>query len=155
VVSPEGLPLAYEVVAGNRTDVTTVEEIVTALETKDGQAQRIWVMDRGMVSEDNIELLRACGAQYVVGTPKAQLRQFEAALLLWHKRSGSRFGQMWKSNCCPIRTVRARNNSASVAAWHAGRRKRRCWLAKSNGSSPSCWRSIPPCGSDRSPQWPR
>jgi hypothetical protein len=88
VVSPEGLPLAYEVFAGNRTDVTTVEEIVTALETKYGQAQRIWVMDRGMVSEDNIEFLRARGAQYVVGTPKAQLRQFEAALLEqkdWHQ----------------------------------------------------------------------
>jgi transposase len=88
VVSPEGLPLAYEVFAGNRTDVTTVEEIVTALETKYGQAQRIWVMDRGMVSEENIEFLRARGAQYVVGTPKAQLRQFEAALLEqkdWHQ----------------------------------------------------------------------
>lgn len=87
VVSPEGLPLAYEVFAGNRTDVTTVEEIVTVMETKYGQAERIWVLDRGMVSEDNIEFLRARHAQYVVGTPKAQLRPFEAALLEnrdWH-----------------------------------------------------------------------
>jgi transposase len=81
VVSPEGLPLAYEVFAGNRTDVTTVEDIVTVMEQKYGQARRIWVMDRGMVSEDNIDFLRARGAQYIVGTPRAQLRRFAAALL--------------------------------------------------------------------------
>ena len=81
VVSPEGLPLAYEVFAGNRNDVTTVEEIITVMEEKYGQAQRIWVMDRGMVSEENIDFLRQRQAQYIVGTPKAQLRRFEAALM--------------------------------------------------------------------------
>jgi Transposase DDE domain len=81
VVSSEGLPLAYEVFAGNRNDVTTVEEIITVMAAKYGQAKRIWVMDRGMVSEENIEFLRAHGAQYIVGTPKAQLRQFEKELL--------------------------------------------------------------------------
>lgn len=81
VVSPEGLPLAYEVFAGNRNDVTTVEEMITLMEAKYGQAQRVWVMDRGMVSEENLEFLRQRGAQYIVGTPKAQLRQFEKELL--------------------------------------------------------------------------
>jgi transposase len=81
VVSPEGLPLAYEIFAGNRTDVTTVTEVITLMEQKYGQAKRIWVMDRGMVSEANIGFLRERGAQYIVGTPKAQLRRFEAALL--------------------------------------------------------------------------
>jgi hypothetical protein len=81
VCTPEGLPLSYEVFAGNRADVTTVEQIVNAMETKYGQAQRIWVMDRGMVSEKNIEFLRGRGARYLVGTPKSQLRRFEAALL--------------------------------------------------------------------------
>jgi transposase len=81
VVSPEGLPLAYEIFAGNRNDVTTVAEIITLMEGKYGQAKRIWVMDRGMVSEENIDFLRERGAQYIVGTPKAQLRQFEARLL--------------------------------------------------------------------------
>lgn len=88
VVSPEGLPLAYEIFSGNRNDVTTVEDIVRAMEDKYGKAQRIWVMDRGMVSEDNIEFLRARKAQYIVGTPKAQLRKFESALLdsrNWHQ----------------------------------------------------------------------
>jgi transposase len=81
VVSPEGLPLAYEIFAGNRNDVTTVEEIITVMEEKYGQAKRIWVMDRGMVSEENIECLRERNAHYIVGTPKAQLRQFEKELL--------------------------------------------------------------------------
>jgi transposase len=81
VVSPEGLPLAYEVFAGNRADVTTVQDIIRVMEEKYGQAKRIWVMDRGMVSEENIEFLRERNAQYIIGTPKAQLRQFEAALL--------------------------------------------------------------------------
>jgi transposase len=81
VVTPEGLPLAYEVFRGNRTDVTTVPEIVTAMEGKYGQAERIWVLDRGMVSEDNLAFLRERKASYIVGTPKAQLRKFEAALL--------------------------------------------------------------------------
>jgi len=81
VVSPEGLPLAFEVFEGNRNDVTTVEDIVVVMENKYGQAQRIWVMDRGMISEENIEFLRAKKACYVVGTPKAQLKQFEQELL--------------------------------------------------------------------------
>jgi transposase len=81
VVTPEGLPLAYEVFVGNRADVTTVQEMVEAMEKKYGVAQRIWILDRGMVSEENIEFLRAKGASYIVGTPKSQLRQFEKELL--------------------------------------------------------------------------
>lgn len=81
VVTPEGLPLAYEVFDGNRADVTTVEEIMDVMREKYGQARRTWVMDRGMVSEDNLETLREAGASYLVGTPKSMLRQFERALL--------------------------------------------------------------------------
>lgn len=81
VCTPEGLPLSFEVFAGNRTDVTTVEEIVQSMEEKYGQAGRVWVMDRGMVSEKNIEFLRSRKARYLVGTPKSQLREFEKELL--------------------------------------------------------------------------
>jgi transposase len=81
VCTPEGLPLAFEVFPGNRTDVATVEEIVTMMEEKYGQAERVWVMDRGMVSEENLTFLRGRKARYLVGTPKTQLRHFEAALL--------------------------------------------------------------------------
>lgn len=80
VCTPEGLPLNYEVFSGNRTDVTTVEEIVRKMEERFGQAERIWVMDRGMVSEANITFLRARKAQYIVGTPKSELRHFEKQL---------------------------------------------------------------------------
>jgi transposase len=81
VCTPEGLPLAFEVFAANRADVATVEEIVAAMETKYGVAARIWVMDRGMVSEANIAFLRARKARYLVGTPKSWLRHHEAQLL--------------------------------------------------------------------------
>ena len=81
VVTPEGLPISYEVFAGNRADVTTLEQIVTLMEDKYGQARLIWVLDRGMISEENIEFLRSRQACYLVGTPKAQLRGFELQLL--------------------------------------------------------------------------
>ena len=81
VVTPDGLPIGYEIFAGNTADVTTVEDMVERMEKKYGQAQRIWVMDRGMISEDNIEFLRARQARYLVGTPKSQLKHFAAQLL--------------------------------------------------------------------------
>ncbi|MGA0094657.1 MAG: IS1634 family transposase, partial [Chthoniobacterales bacterium] len=82
VVTPEGgLPIGYEVFDGNTADVTTVEDMVRLMEDKYGKARRIWVMDRGMVSENNIDFLRAREARYIVGTPKGQLRKFERAFL--------------------------------------------------------------------------
>jgi hypothetical protein len=76
VVSREGMPVGYELFAGNRTDVTTVEEIVEAMEARYGLAHRIWVMDRGMTSEDNLTWLREGGRRYLVGTPKSELRKW-------------------------------------------------------------------------------
>jgi len=81
VVTTDGMPLGYEVFAGNRNDATTIEEIVMAMERKYGRAQRVWVMDRGMVSDKNLRFLRQRGGLYIVGTPKAMLRQFERHLL--------------------------------------------------------------------------
>jgi len=81
VVTPEGLPMAYEVFAGNRNDVTTLEAIVRLMEEKYGQAQRVWVVDRGLVSEENLQWLRQRGATYLVGTPRSQLKAHQAALL--------------------------------------------------------------------------
>lgn len=81
VVTPEGLPLAYEVFAGNRSDVTTVEDIVDLMEKKYGRAERIWAMDRGMVSEENLDYLRERDALYIVGTPKGRLRKLEKEFL--------------------------------------------------------------------------
>jgi transposase len=81
VTTREGLPLAFEVFDGNRVDVTTTQEMVQIMEAKYGKANRVWVMDRGMVSEDNLEYLRSTGARYLVGTPKSFLKKFEHQLL--------------------------------------------------------------------------
>jgi len=80
VLSREGLPLAFEVFDGNRTDVTTVEDMVEWMEAKYGQAQRVWVMDRGMISEENLNFLRKRKARYLVGTPRSMLKRFEQEL---------------------------------------------------------------------------
>jgi hypothetical protein len=81
VVTREGLPLGYEVFDGNKNDVKTLTEIVEAMEAKYGRAERIWVFDRGIVSEDNLTFLRNRQGRYVVGTPKALLRKFERELV--------------------------------------------------------------------------
>jgi transposase len=80
VVTEDGFPLGYEVFAGNMHDSQTVQTIIEAMEKKHGALHRVWVMDRGMVSEANLKYLRERGAQYIVGTPKAMLRQFERHL---------------------------------------------------------------------------
>jgi len=81
VVTREGLPFGYEVFAGNRHDAKTLEEIVQAIEKKYGRAQRIWVFDRGVVSEKNLQYLREHDGLYLVGTPRSQLKRFEQELL--------------------------------------------------------------------------
>jgi transposase len=81
VATKEGLPIAFEIFDGNRPDVTTTREMVGVMESKYGKAQRIWVMDRGMVSEDNLEFMRITQARYLVGTPRSFLKKFEQQLL--------------------------------------------------------------------------
>jgi transposase len=66
---------------GNRADVSTMETILRMVERKYGQARRIWVFDRGIVSEENLAAIRKRGGQYLVGTPRSQLKQFEQELL--------------------------------------------------------------------------
>jgi transposase len=80
VVTEDGFPLGYEIFAGNTHDSTTVQGIVEAMEKKYGSLNRVWVMDRGMVSEENLQFLRERGGKYIVGTPKAMLTQFEQHL---------------------------------------------------------------------------
>jgi transposase len=81
VVSRCGMPVGYEVFAGNRHDSKTVKQVVEHVEKIYGRANRIWVMDRGMVSEENVEYLRKGGRRYILGTPKSQLRKYERELL--------------------------------------------------------------------------
>ena len=81
IVNSEGFPFSYETFAGNRADVSTLETILRMVERKYGKARRIWVFDRGVVSEANLAAIRKRGGQYLVGTPRSKMKQFEAELL--------------------------------------------------------------------------
>ncbi len=81
IVNAEGFPLSYETFDGNRTDVTTLETVMRMVERKYGRARRIWVFDRGIVSEANLTALRNRGGQYLVGTPRSKLKGMERQLL--------------------------------------------------------------------------
>src|SRR6267378_2327027 len=80
IVNAEGFPCSYEVFNGNRADVTTMEVILRMVERKYGQARRIWVMDRGIVSEANLAAIRQRDGQYLVGTPRSKMKEFEPYL---------------------------------------------------------------------------
>lgn len=76
VVTREGMPLGYEIFKGNTTDVTTVQEIISGMEARFGKVNRVWVMDRGMVSAENIAWLNDTGRRYVIGTARTELRRW-------------------------------------------------------------------------------
>ncbi len=81
IVNSEGFPFSYETFDGNRADVSTMETILRMVERKYGKARRIWVFDRGIVSEENLAAIRKRGGQYLVGTPRRQMKRFEAELV--------------------------------------------------------------------------
>ena len=81
IVNGEGFPFSYETFDGNRADVSTMETILRMVERKYGQARRIWVFDRGVVSEENLAAIRRRGGQYLVGTPRSQMKRFETELV--------------------------------------------------------------------------
>jgi transposase len=81
IVNHEGFPFSYETFDGNRSDVSTMETILRMVERKYGKARRIWVFDRGIVSEENLTAIRKRDGQYLTGTPRSQMKQFEAELL--------------------------------------------------------------------------
>jgi len=89
VVTPDGFPLAYEVMNGNTADCTTLRAFLNKIETTYGKARRVWVMDRGIPSEAVLEEMRAPERQtfYLVGTPKGRISQHEKKWLdlPWHK----------------------------------------------------------------------
>jgi hypothetical protein len=81
VVTPDGLPLAYEVLAGNTADKTTLKAFLAKIESLYGKANRIWVMDRGIPTEQTLGDMRTEGIHYLVGTPRSRLSRMELALL--------------------------------------------------------------------------
>jgi transposase len=80
VVTRDGMPLGYEVFRGDTVDVSTVEEIVESMERRFGKAHRVWVMDRGMVSAENIAWLNETGRRYVIGSARSELKRWSRAL---------------------------------------------------------------------------
>src|ERR1700704_2539755 len=81
IVNSEGFPFSYETFDGNRADVSTMEAVLRMVERKYGKARRVWVMDRGIMSEENLQAIRRRGGQYLVGTPRSQMKRFEEELL--------------------------------------------------------------------------
>jgi transposase len=81
IVTPEGFPLSYEVLSGNTADSTTLGEFLDRIERRYGRADRIWVMDRGVPTEDSLAKMREMGASYLVGTPKGRLNKLERSFL--------------------------------------------------------------------------
>ena len=83
IVTPEGLPLAYEVLPGNTADCTTLKSFLAAIERQYGKARRVWVMDRGIPTEAVLEEMRRADppVSYLVGTPKGRLSRLEQDLL--------------------------------------------------------------------------
>ncbi len=135
VVTRCGLPLGYEVFAGNRHDSTTLEEIVNTMEARYGQAQRVWAVERGMVSQDNLDFLKAGGRQYIVGTPKSQLRRFEQQLAA-HDWRAIREGLEVK--LCPCPDGKLPRPTSYVVAAIAGKKNRRCTHG-SNAETKRVW----------------
>jgi len=81
IVNSDGFPFSYELFDGNRADVSTVEAILRTVERKHGKARRVWIFDRGVVSEENLVAIRKRGGEYLVGTTRSKLKQFEQELL--------------------------------------------------------------------------
>lgn len=86
IVTAEGFPVAYEVMPGNTRDVTTLPDFLRRIETQYGRMNRLWIMDRGIPTEDALEQMRKEGASYLVGTPRGRLSKLEGQL----------FTQPWK-----------------------------------------------------------
>jgi transposase len=89
IVTPEGFPLAYEVMAGNTADKTTLSGFLNKIEVQYGKAERTWVMDRGIPTEEVLKQMRESTPPiyYLVGTPKGRLSRYEKALIdkPWHR----------------------------------------------------------------------
>jgi transposase len=123
IVTPEGFPLSYEVLAGNTADSTTLSGMLARIEQRYGRANRIWVMDRGIPTEDSLQAMRAAGASYLVGTPKGRLNKLEQRLLEqpWAK---VREGVQVKQLACQEDVYILAQSDARIDKERAMRRKR-------------------------------
>lgn len=134
VVTPEGFPLAYEVLPGNTQDRQTLRSFLEKIEQQYGKARRVWVMDRGIPTEELLQKMRACDppVQYLVGTPKGQLTKLEKQLAdqPWHDvREGVTVKLLPQENECYVFA----QSAARISKERAMRRRQLKWL----------WRRLP------------
>jgi len=119
IVTPDGFPLCYEVLAGNTSDKTTLREFLARIEKQYGKARRVWVMDRGIPTEEVLAEMRESKTpvRYLVGTPKGRLNKLESQLLLlpWEKIRDSmqvkllkQEGELYVLACSPARRAKER-----------------------------------------------
>ena len=139
IVSPEGFPLAYEVLPGNTSDKTTLREFLGKIEEQYGKAERVWLMDRGIPTEEVLAEMRASDPPiyYLMGTPKGRLSKLEAELLERPWQSVRACALVWKSKSCPKKM----NSTFSPRVGTDSTRNGRCADASSklygNGSANS------------------
>lgn len=90
VVTADGFPLNYEVLAGNTSEKTTLADLLTKIESRYGKSRRVWLMDRGIPKEETLSLMRNTGVNYLVGTPRKLLDSIEQSLLQtqWQRARG-------------------------------------------------------------------
>jgi hypothetical protein len=165
VVTPEGLPLAYEVLPGNTSDKTTLRGFLDRIEQQYGKARRIWLMDRGIPTEATLAEMRAADppVQYVVGTPKGRLTRLERELLAkpWQEaRPGVEVkllpqdGELYvfaqsRGRVAKERAMRRRQlkwlwkRLAQIAAMKLTREELLMKLGAARSQAPTAWRLVP------------
>ena len=165
VVTPEGLPLAYEVLPGNTADNTTLRDFLQRIERQYGKARRIWLMDRGIPTEEVLADMRAADppVQYVVGTPKGRLTRLERELLgkPWQEaRPGVQVkllpqdGELYvfaqsRDRVAKERAMRRRQlkwlwrRLAQIAAMKLTREELLMKLGAARSQAPTAWRLVP------------
>jgi hypothetical protein len=128
VVTPEGLPLAYEVMEGNTSDRTTLRQFLDKIERQYGKARRVWIMDRGIPTEEILTEMRQSEAPiyYLVGTPKGRLNKLEKALLplAWEEVHESLAVKLLKQDGELYVLARSRSREAKERAMRLRRLKR-------------------------------
>ena len=113
IVSPEGFPVAYDVMPGNTSDKTTLPDFLAKIERQYGKANRLWIMDRGIPTEDSLTQMRAQGASYLVGTPRGRLTRLEDQLV----------AQPWKQVQSQIEVKLARDGEDLYVLTRSGGRR--------------------------------
>ena len=113
IVTPEGFPVAYEVMPGNTSDKTTLPDFLRRVENQYGKMNRLWIMDRGIPTEEALEQMRAQGASYLVGTPRGRISKLEEQL----------FARPWKQVQSQIQVKLARDGEDLYVLTRSGGRR--------------------------------